>query len=423
MKHIPLNDESQFALISGLWKGDRAPLRPAKVLRGTNFGGDGLLDFDDVVDLEVEERLFADRQLVEGDIIVERSGGGPKQPVGRVAIFTPPDEHAYFSSNFTTTLRVRNRKVFDPDYVALYLHALYLDGATETLQRATTGIRNLDWREFLRFEVPVRSLDEQKYLARLIGGVRAAYRNERELSDVLVRLKQATMRELFMRGLSGEARKETEIGPMPESWEVVRLGQVCNLSTGTTPATKDKHYYEGTIPFIKTADVLNNRIKEANTFISQKAIDDYSLKTFPPGTLLMAMYGQGKTRGQVSLLEIAAATSQNAAAIQPSDEMHPAFLWHYLMSCYERLRGMGSLGHVSHLNLGYLRDLVVLKPPVEEQLECAKILDSLDGKISLHRQKRQVLEELFQSLLHKLMTGEIRVSELDLSALSTEVAV
>lgn len=268
-----------------------------------------------------------------------------------------------------------------------------------------------------------KSCDEQKSIAGVLLQSELALKKQSEILQTLEELKQASMRELFTRGLRGETQKETEIGPMPESWEVVRLGQVCNLSTGTTPATKDKHYYEGTIPFIKTADVLNNRIKEANTFISQKAIDDYSLKTFPPGTLLMAMYGQGKTRGQVSLLEIAAATSQNAAAIQPSDEMHPAFLWHYLMSCYERLRGMGSLGHVSHLNLGYLRDLVVLKPPVEEQLECAKILDSLDGKISLHRQKRQVLEELFQSLLHKLMTGEIRVSELDLSALSTEVAV
>lgn len=413
-----LGDRTAFELISGLWKGERAPLMPAKVLRSTNFRGDGLLNYDDVMELDVEVRHFPARQLRRGDIIVERSGGGPRQPVGRVALFDPPDDQAYFSSNFTTALRIRDRTAFDPNFVALYLHALYLNGATETLQRAPTGIRNLDWQEYLRFQVPKLPINEQETMAHLIGAVRAAYRNEEALVDVIKSLKQAAMKELLSRGLHSEAQKETELGSIPESWSVHRLGHVCALSTGTTPATKDKHYYEGDIPFIKTADVINNRISAANTFLSQQAIDDYSLKVFPAGTVLMAMYGQGKTRGQVSLLEIAAATTQNAAAIQPSSEIDSAFLWHYLMSCYERLRGMGSLGHVSHLNLGYLRELLILKPPLEEQREIAAILDAVGRKSDLHKQKRGVLEELFKALLHKLMSEELLVSDLELSALS-----
>jgi type I restriction enzyme S subunit len=83
---------------------------------------------------------------------------------------------------------------------------------------------------------------------------------------------------------------------------------------------------------------------------------------------------------------------------------------------------MGSLGHVSHLNLGYLRDLLIVKPSVDEQRECAEILDALDRKITLHRQKRAVLEELFKSLLHKLMMGEIRVDQLDCSVLPASPA-
>ncbi len=148
MKSVPLNDTSNFELISGLWKGARGPLKSTRVLRSTNFAGDGLLDFDDVVELEVENRHFASRQLQPGDIIIECSGGGPKQPVGRAALFVPFDDHMYFSSNFTTTIRIQDQPLFNPGYIALYLHALYLDGATETLQRATTGIRNLDWREY-----------------------------------------------------------------------------------------------------------------------------------------------------------------------------------------------------------------------------------------------------------------------------------
>jgi type I restriction enzyme S subunit len=134
------------------------------------------------------------------------------------------------------------------------------------------------------------------------------------------------------------------------------------------------------------------------------------------------MYGQGKTRGQVSLLELAAATTQNAAALQPIKEMDSTFLWQYLMSNYERLRGMGSLGHISHLNLGYLRELLIEKPSLSEQREIVAILNAIDRKIALHQKKRAALEELFRALLHKLMTGEIRVANLDLSALEAQSA-
>ena len=420
MTTVKLNDPSAFELVSGLWKSDRLPLTKGRVLRSTNFNGDGLLDFSDVVELEVEERHAAKRQLKDGDIIIERSGGGPKQPVGRVAFFKAPDEQAYFSSNFTTTLRIRDQKLLDPEFVSLYLHALYLNGDTETLQRATTGIRNLDWQEYLNFEIPKFDSQSQRSIRQLISKVRQTYQCEQSLLMLLGELKQQVMKQLFTCGLSEEKLKDTEIGLVPSSWDVVQLGVFCTLSTGTTPATKNKSYYVGNIPFIKTGDVVNNRITSANTFLSNEAVADYGLKLFPTGTILMAMYGQGKTRGQVALLSIEATTTQNAAAIQPSGEIDSAFLWHYLRSCYERLRGMGSLGHVSHLNLGYLRDLLIIKPPLKEQREIAKILDVIDRKIAVHQTKKSVLDELFRSLLNKLMTGELSVNDLDLSALSPD---
>jgi type I restriction enzyme S subunit len=233
-------------------------------------------------------------------------------------------------------------------------------------------------------------------------------------------LKRAVMRELFTRGLRGEAQRETEIGLIPENWEITTLGRVAELSTGTTPATKHPEYFKGTIPFIKTTDIINNRIVSSTIFVSEQAIADYSLEVYKPGTVLMAMYGQGKTRGQVSILDIPASTTQNAAAIEPNDSLDSSYLWHYLMGSYERLRGMGSLGHISHLNLGYLRELAIPLPSLPEQREIVEILDAIDRKIELHKKKKALLEELFTSLLHKLMTGEIRVEELDLSAIENE---
>ena len=351
---------------------------------------------------------------------MERSGGGPKQPVGRIALFVPPDERPYFSSNFTTTLRVRDRDIFDPDYVALYLHALYLGGATETLQRATTGIRNLDWHEYLRFEVPVRSLDGQKELVQLIGGVRKAYRVERELVEVLAELKCAAMTHLFTRGLRGEAQKETEIGLVPESWDVTSLGAHHTVVSGGTPSRSNPTFWTGgTIPWVKTTEVDYCVINETGEHITPLALECSAAKMLPVGTLLMAMYGQGVTRGKVAILGIEATCNQACAAITPKDDaVLPRYLYHFLTWRYDEIRSLAHGGQQQNLNLEIVRDLPLTYPKSEdEQREIVAILDTLDRKIDLHRKKRAVLEELFQSLLHKLMTGEIRVADLDLSAL------
>jgi type I restriction enzyme S subunit len=273
----------------------------------------------------------------------------------------------------------------------------------------------------LDIKIPCPTVTEQITIAKRLREVITGIIQEESIIGCSMVLKRAAMRKLFTRGLRGEAQKETEIGLVPESWHITTLSHVAQLSTGTTPATKHSEFFIGTIPFIKTTDIINNRISSSTTFVSKQAVIDYNLEVYKPGTVLMAMYGQGKTRGQVAILDIPATTTQNAAAIEPNENLFPAFLWHFLMSSYERLRNMGSLGHISHLNLGYLRELLIPLPSLHEQLEIVEILDAIDRKIELHKKKKALLEELFKSLLHKLMTGEIRVADLDLSAIEKAV--
>ena len=420
MTPVPLCDSNAFELVSGLWKGERGPLAQARVLRSTNFRGDGLLDFADAMQLDVEERHIANRSLQDGDIIIERSGGGPKQPVGRVALFQPPDDQLYFSSNFTTTLRIRDRNVFDPEYVALYLHGLYLTGATEALQRATTGIRNLDWQEYLRFEVPARPLAAQVRIANLIGGMRTAYRIEDAKLDSLQALKGAAMAQLFQRGLRGEPQKETELGSIPENWDVEPLRANHSVASGGTPSRSNPTYWVGgSIPWVKTAEVDYCVIERTEELITPAGLTESAAKLLPAGTLLLAMYGQGVTRGKVAILGIDAACNQACAAIRAIDDrIEVRYLYHYLVSRYSAIRQLAHGGQQQNLNLDIVRDLQVAFPTDKaEQNEIVTILEALDRKIDLHQRKRAVLDDLFKALLHKLMTGEIAVDELDLSAL------
>lgn len=425
VENVSLADDRFFSFISGLWKGKKPPFKSAAVLRSTNFRGDGLFSFEDVAQLDVEERQLDSRQLRRGDIVIERSGGGPKQPVGRVAYFDPPDDMRYATSNFTTALRVVDRHAFDPEYVCFFLHALYLSGATETLQRATTGIRNLDWAEYQSFRIPRMPVRDQEALAAFIKTTQESVLIEERQIVALTDLKRAAMRTLFTRGLRGDAQKETEIGPVPESWCVEPLRTHYSVASGGTPSRSNSAYWRGgTIPWVKTTEVGYRVIDETEEHITQAGLDGSAAKLLPPGALLLAMYGQGVTRGKVAILGIQAACNQACAAMIPTDDTVDAkYLYHFLSYRYEEIRQLAHGGQQQNLNLDIVRELLIAFPHDKvEQQEIVTVLDAIDRKVDLHRRKRAVLDDLFKALLHKLMTGQIRIADLDLSALPVKPA-
>ncbi len=271
---------------------------------------------------------------------------------------------------------------------------------------------------------PVRK-DEQTSIARVLHKTELTLTKQEDLQRTLQELKQATMRELFTCGLGGEAQKETEIGLVPESWDINFLGSHHNVVSGGTPARNNPSYWiGGTIPWVKTTEVNYCTIIKTEEHITPQGLKNSAAKMLPVGTLMMAMYGQGVTRGKVAILDIDAACNQACAAIIPKDDaILPRYLYYFLSWRYEAIRSLAHGGQQQNLNLEIVRDLLISFPKTkEEQQEIIAILDAIDRKISLQKQKRIVLEELFKTLLHKLMTGAIRASELNLAALSTNEA-
>ena len=284
------------------------------------------------------------------------------------------------------------------------------------------GTLTLNLDDVERFEIPMpQDVDEAIAVAESLDLIQTIREGETVAATATASLKAAAMRALFTRGLRGEAQKDTQVGPIPLSWAVAPLEAHHSVVSGGTPSRSNLSYWQsGTIPWVKTTEVNYSTIRETEERITAEGLSSSAAKLLPPGTLLLAMYGQGVTRGRVALLGIEAACNQACAAIRPTDTVvNPKFLYHFLVSRYEEIRNLAHGGQQQNLNLELVRSLAIAIPSTTgEQDEIVTTLDAIDAKIDLHRRKRAVVEELFNALLHKLMTGEIRVADLDLSALS-----
>ncbi len=167
---------------SGLWKGKKEPFIKATVVRNTNFRVDGYLNYDNVAVLDVEEKQFKSRQLIFGDIILEKSGGGDNTPVGRVGLFERKDGN-YSLSNFTAYIRVKDNKRIFYRYLHYFLYSFYINGGTESMQRYSTAIRNLQLPQYKSIVVLLPSLEQQKRIVAEIEAERQLVNASRMLVD------------------------------------------------------------------------------------------------------------------------------------------------------------------------------------------------------------------------------------------------
>lgn len=333
-----------------------------------------------------------------------------KLTIGRVATLSMPACHN------EAIIAIYPRDDVDQRYLGYFLsHFDY----SELQDRAIKG-QTLNKDKIDRIPVLLPPAGERAAIADVLDLVRRGAQVEEQGESVAVQMKQVAMRELFTRGLRNEPQQETEIGRLPASWDVRRLTDDHDIAGGGTPLRAVATYWDGgTIPWVKTAEVNYSVVMSTSEHITQEGLDHSSARLLPKGTLLIAMFGQGVTRGRVALLGIEAACNQACAALRPrNDRINTRFLYHMLTSKYEDLRQLAHGGQQQNLNIDIIRNFRVAVPPAtEEQEEIVAILDAIDRKIDLHRRKKAVLEELFKSLLHKLMTGELRVADLDLSAL------
>jgi len=192
-------------------------------------------------------------------------------------------------------------------------------------------------------------------------------------------------------------------------WISSKLNEVATISSGVTPSRAKEEYWNGNIPWVSTTLIDFNEIKRTKEFITPLGLKNSSTKNFPKGTILMAMYGQGKTRGKVAILGLDATINQACAAITLEKDMDTNFVFQNLAARYKEIRSISNQGGQQNLSGGIIKNISINHPNVKssEQQKIASCLSAVDDLITAQSEKIEQLQQhkkgLMQGLFPKIV--------------------
>lgn len=267
-------------VINGLWTGKKPPFVKVGVIRNTNFTKSCTLDSSDIFYTDVEEKSYAKRKLQKGDIIIEKSGGSEKQPVGRPILFELDGEYSF--SNFTSTLRI-NKGFLIPSFLHKVLVGLYFQGKTRPLQSKTTGIHNLDFNKFLRFSIPVPPIPIQEQIVAELDKVSEIIEKKKQQMKELDNLAQSIFYDMFGDPVENE-----------KGWEMKFVKELGEVKIGPFGSLLHKSdYITGGIPLVNPIQMKGDRILTDSDFtVSKEKAEELSSYLLKKGDFVFARRGE-----------------------------------------------------------------------------------------------------------------------------------
>jgi type I restriction enzyme S subunit len=380
--------------------------RPRPFLRTSNVYW-GYLDLSNIDMMDFTEEEEQKYTLKYGDLLVCEGG-----EVGRTAMWEEQGQGIYFQ-NHIHRLRAKRTDIY-PRFVMYWLETaftlLYLYSGTSN----KTTIPNLSRGRLGTFPIPLPPLPEQRAIAHVLRTVQGAKEAAARVIQAARDLKQSLMRHLFTYGpvpldqVHCIPLQDTELGPLPAHWQVVRLGEVAETTTGGTPRRDTPSFFGGSIPWVKSSELRDSWITNTEETITEAGLENSNARLLPSNTLLIAMYGA--TAGKVGILRIPATTNQAICAVLPDQTLASnEYLFYVLIFSRKKLLDQRFGGAQPNLNQTTIRSFPIPLPPLPEQQAIARILQAVDRKIAAEQARLQALEALFKTLLHHLMTGQVRV--------------
>ncbi|MGY5013390.1 restriction endonuclease subunit S [Streptomyces sp. 900105755] len=300
---------------------------------------------------------------------------------------------------------VQRAAVLDPNLMAMKPHQDVLDlnylyqwFLAVDLGKLVSGssVPQLNKKDLAPLLIPLPPLAEQKRISAVLDQVDTLRVKRREAIVLLDDLAQSIFLDMF-----GDPATN------PKNVPVVKISDIAKVGTGATPRRDDRSNYGGRIPWVKTGEVSGGVIRKTEESISESALSGSNCRIYPAGSIVVAMYGQGKTRGQCARLGVPAATNQACAVLQSGSRVDGEFLFRQLLLSYDRLRGLGRGGNQENLNLALVRGFPVLLPHLDEQREYVRVITEVEAVRERYVAHLAILDELFTSLQHRAFIGTL----------------
>lgn len=299
--------------------------------------------------------------------------------------------------------------------------------ANMEFKRWSRGIMEMRLRlyfdELGRISMPFPTFEEQNQIVDFLDHETAQIDNlitkQEKLIELLKEKRQAVISHAVTKGLNPNVPMKDSgvewLGKVPEHWSVSALGYYSYLNTGATPDRSNSNYWEGDVPWIKTGEVRYDTIFSAEESITDLALKQTSVQLSPPGTLLMAMYGQGITRGRVALLGVSATYNQACVAINPNSKVWNEYLKLFFMAAYHAVRDGGNETSQMNLNADIVKKFKITIPPLDEQHQIVgnlnKEIPKIDSLIEKAESVIKLMQERRTAVISAAVTGKIDVRD------------
>lgn len=382
--------------ITGEWGKDDEQGIGIPVLRTTNFTNNGVINYDDVVTRIINKKDLSTKYLQNGDIIIEKSGGSEKQPVGRVVYFDAK-ENTYLFNNFTGVLRITNKIDWNSKYLFYALFWNYIKGGTRKYQNKTTGLHNLKMEQFInQFEVYNREMKEQQKIAAVLDKVSELITLRKKQLEKLDKLVKSRFVEMF-----GDPEYNTKNFP------VLKLSKLCKV--GSSKRIYQNEQSITGIPFLRISnlnDRIDRNIETSELFIPFEKYTKLQEEGLIPvsGDILVT------SRGTLGKCYIVKETDNfyfqdgMISWLSEMDESVTSLYITYLFSMsgiQKQIASFQAGSTVAYLSIAMLKKLDIMLPPLEFQNQFAIFVQQVDKQKSSIQQSLEKLEVLKKALMQE----------------------
>ena len=391
------------------YKGDGVPLIQLNNIRDSKH----LMQNMKFVTEDKKQQLI--RHLaIPGDVVIAKMA----EPVARAAVVG--DDYSEYVIVADCVKFTPNLDLVDLRYLVWSINCDHVRINAELVATGTTRIR-INLGELKKLKIPYPPFLEQKAIANFLdhetAKIDTLIEKQQQLIKLLKEKRQAVISHAVTKGLNPHAPMRDSgvawLGDMPEHWSVSSLGYYAQISTGATPYRSKSIYWGGDIPWIKTGEVRYDEILETEEYITEDAVANSSVKISPAGTLLMAMYGQGITRGRVAILGVAATYNQACAAITPNEKIWNQYLRYFFMAAYHAIRDGGNETSQMNLNADIVSKFKISIPDLDEQHQIIDYLNiklkDFDVLLTKAESAIELMQERRAALISAAVTGKIDV--------------